>query len=123
MINTKIIDLNELGARAREFRAAGKRLVATNGCFDLLHVGHVRYLQAARLLGDALVVGLNGDSSVHQLKGAGRPLNSESDRTEVLAALACVDFVTIFPGTRATEFIAAASPAIYAKGATTLQKH
>ena len=116
MINSKIIDLNELAARARQLQATGKRLVATNGCFDLLHVGHARYLQAARLLGDALAVGLNGDSSVRELKGAGRPLNNESDRAEVLAALACVDFVTIFRGTRATEFIAAASPEIYAKG-------
>jgi D-glycero-beta-D-manno-heptose 1-phosphate adenylyltransferase len=112
----KIIDLNELAQRARELSAGGKKLVATNGCFDLLHVGHVRYLQAARGLGDVLAVGLNGDGSVRELKGSGRPINNEGDRAEVLAALECVDFVTIFPEMRATEFILAAQPAIYAKG-------
>jgi rfaE bifunctional protein nucleotidyltransferase chain/domain len=112
----KIIDMDELEQRARELRAAGKKLVATNGCFDLLHVGHVRYLQAARGLGDVLAVGLNGDRSVGELKGSGRPINKEEDRAEVLAALECVDFVTIFPEMRATQFILAAQPAIYAKG-------
>lgn len=97
-------------------RAANEKLVLTNGCFDLLHVGHVRYLAQARALGDFLAVALNGDESVRALKGAGRPLNSAVDRAEVLAALECVDFVTIFPGVRATEVIAAVRPAIYAKG-------
>jgi rfaE bifunctional protein nucleotidyltransferase chain/domain len=115
-METKIIDMNELAQRARELRAAGRKLVATNGCFDLLHVGHVRYLQAARRLGDVLAVGLNGDGSVRELKGNGRPINNEEDRAEVLAALECVDFVTIFPETRATQFILAGQPAIYAKG-------
>jgi rfaE bifunctional protein nucleotidyltransferase chain/domain len=115
-MNQKIIDMDELTERTRRLRAAGKRLVATNGCFDLLHVGHVRYLQAARRLGDVLAVGLNGDRSVCELKGNGRPINNEKDRAEVLAALECVDFVTIFPDMRATEFILAAQPAIYAKG-------
>ena len=115
-MNVKIIDMNELVQRARKLRAAGKKLVATNGCFDLLHVGHVRYLQAARALGDALAVGLNGDQSVRELKGIGRPVNNESDRAEVLAALECVDFVTIFPEKRAIRFIEAARPAIYVKG-------
>jgi rfaE bifunctional protein nucleotidyltransferase chain/domain len=115
-MQTKIIDMNELKRCARELRAAGKKLVVTNGCFDLLHVGHVRYLQAARGLGDALAVGLNGDRSVRKLKGSGRPINKEGDRAEVLAALGCTDFVTIFPEMRATQFILAAQPAIYAKG-------
>jgi rfaE bifunctional protein nucleotidyltransferase chain/domain len=115
-MSAKIIDMDQLAERARELRRAGKRLVVTNGCFDLLHVGHVRYLQAARALGDALAIGLNGDRSVRELKGAGRPVNNESDRAEVLAALECVDFVTIFPEMRATRFIKAARPAIYAKG-------
>jgi D-glycero-beta-D-manno-heptose 1-phosphate adenylyltransferase len=115
-MNAKIIDLNELAERARQLRAAGKKLVVTNGCFDLLHVGHVRYLHAARALGDALAVGLNGDQSVRELKGLGRPLNNERDRAEVLAALEFVDFVTIFSEMRATRFIEAARPAIYAKG-------
>jgi rfaE bifunctional protein nucleotidyltransferase chain/domain len=115
-MNAKIIEMDELAERARRLRVAGEKLVATNGCFDLLHVGHVRYLQAARALGDALAVGLNGDQSVRELKGIGRPVNNEGDRAEVLAALECVDFVTIFPEKRATRFIEAARPAIYVKG-------
>jgi rfaE bifunctional protein nucleotidyltransferase chain/domain len=90
--------------------------VATNGCFDLLHVGHVRYLQAARALGDLLVVGLNGDHSVHELKGAGRPIITQRDRAEILAALAFVDLVTVFPDLRAAKFLAAVRPAFFVKG-------
>jgi rfaE bifunctional protein nucleotidyltransferase chain/domain len=115
-MQTKIADINQLSQHARELRTAGKKLVATNGCFDLLHVGHVRYLRAARRLGDVLAIGLNGDRSVRELKGSGRPINNERDRAEMLAALECVDLVTIFPETRATQFILAAQPAIYAKG-------
>jgi rfaE bifunctional protein nucleotidyltransferase chain/domain len=115
-MKSKILEMDELALRAKKLRAAGKRLVATNGCFDLLHVGHVHYLQAARALGDALVVGLNGDRSVHALKGNGRPINNERDRAEVLAALECVDLVTIFPEMRATQFISVSNPAIYVKG-------
>jgi rfaE bifunctional protein nucleotidyltransferase chain/domain len=102
--------------RCEELRAGGKKVVATNGCFDLLHVGHVRYLQAARALGDFLAVGLNSDDSVRELKGIGRPITSENDRAELLAALQCVDLVTVFPQIRATQFIAAVRPAIYVKG-------
>ena len=87
-MSPKIVELEELSDRCEKLRSAGKKIVATNGCFDLLHVGHVRYLQAARALGDLLVVGLNGDRSVHELKGAGRPITTESDRAEILAALA-----------------------------------
>ena len=112
----KIIDMKTLARRAKEIRAAGKNLVATNGCFDLLHVGHVRYLEAARSLGHALVVGVNGDQSARQLKGPGRPVNNESDRAEVVAALECVDLVVVFPELRATRFLEAAAPAIYVKG-------
>ena len=115
-MNAKIVDLEELSDRSEKLRAAGKKLVATNGCFDLLHVGHVHYLQSARALGDFLAVGLNSDRSVRELKGSGRPIMTESDRAEVLAALGCVDLVTIFPEMRATQFLAAASPAIYVKG-------
>src|SRR5437764_7447379 len=109
-LTMKILPIDELTARAQEVRAAGKKLVATNGCFDLLHVGHIRYLQAARALGDVLVIGLNSDQSVRELKGDGRPINSERDRAEVLAALECVDIVTIFPEIRATRFISASHP-------------
>jgi len=97
-------------------REAGRRLVLTNGCFDLLHVGHVRYLEAARRLGDALAVGLNDDASVRRLKGDGRPLNSQDDRAELLAALASVDFVTIFPQDTAVELVDLVQPSIYVKG-------
>ena len=115
-MNAKIVDLEELSDHSEKLRAAGKKLVATNGCFDLLHAGHVRYLQTARALGDFLAVGLNGDQSVRELKGKGRPIMTENDRAEVLAALGCVDLVTIFPEMRATRFLRAARPAIYVKG-------
>jgi rfaE bifunctional protein nucleotidyltransferase chain/domain len=113
---SKIVKAQELAERAAQLRAAGRKLVFTNGCFDLLHVGHVRYLAAARALGDALAVGINGDPSVRILKGAGRPINNESDRAEVLAALESVDLVTIFPEVRATRLIEAIRPDIYVKG-------
>ena len=95
---------------------AGQRLVFTNGCFDLLHAGHVRCLQQARELGHALAVGLNSDRSVRELKGDGRPINAEDDRAEVVAALGCVDYVVIFDGKRATEILRAVRPHVYAKG-------
>jgi len=104
-----------LALRAR-LDAEGKKIVFTNGCFDLLHVGHVRYLQQARALGDALVVGLNGDASVRSLKGAGRPLNPAEDRAELLVALECVDAVTVFEAPRATGLITLLRPHVYAKG-------
>ena len=88
----------------------------TNGCFDILHAGHVTYLDAARQQGDALLVGLNNDASVRQLKGENRPVNSEGDRATVLAALEAVDAVCIFPELRATRFLALAQPDIYVKG-------
>src|SRR6516225_9207005 len=115
-MSQKIVDLEELSDRCEKLRAAGKKIVATNGCFDLLHLGHVRYLQAARSLGDLLVVGLNGDRSVRELKGPGRPITTQSDRAEILAALECVDLVTIFPEIRATKFLAMVRPAVYVKG-------
>jgi len=115
-MNPKIVKLEELSDRCEKLRSAGKKIVATNGCFDLLHVGHVRYLQAARALGDLLVVGLNGDHSVHELKGAGRQITTQRDRAEILAALAFVDLVTVFPDLRAAKFLAAVRPAVYVKG-------
>ena len=115
-MSPKIVKLEELSDRCEKLRSAGKKIVATNGCFDLLHVGHVRYLQAARALGDVLVVGLNGDRSVIELKGAGRPITTQRDRAEILAALACVDLVTVFPELRATTFLAAVRPSVYVKG-------
>jgi D-beta-D-heptose 7-phosphate kinase/D-beta-D-heptose 1-phosphate adenosyltransferase len=98
-------------------RAAGRRVVFTNGCFDLVHVGHVRYLAAARAEGDLLIVGLNGDASVQRLKGPMRPLVPEAARAEVLAALACVDWVTIFDEDTPAELVAALQPDVLVKGA------
>jgi rfaE bifunctional protein nucleotidyltransferase chain/domain len=112
----EIVSTEKLSAIRDELDVSGRRLVLTNGCFDILHAGHVRYLQQARKLGDALAVALNGDQSVRELKGAGRPLNPELDRAEVLAALGCVDYVVIFEGKRATGLMSAVRPHIYAKG-------
>lgn len=112
----KIIDAERAEAIASESSRNGRRLVFTNGCFDLLHVGHVRYLESARALGDALMVAINGDESVRALKGAGRPLNGEAERAEVIAALECVDHVVIFPEMRTTALLEKVRPAIYVKG-------
>ena len=116
MKTPKIVALDDVAKRVEQLRAGGKQIVATNGCFDLLHAGHIRYLKAARARGDVLVVGLNGDESVHKLKGPGRPINNESDRAEVLAALESVDLVAIFPELRATRFIELVRPDVYVKG-------
>jgi rfaE bifunctional protein nucleotidyltransferase chain/domain len=115
-MNQKIVTADEAGAIAKEMSERGGKLVFTNGCFDLLHVGHVRYLAAARALGDALLVAINGDESVRALKGESRPLSGESDRAEVIAALASVDYVVIFPEVRATALLEKVRPAIYVKG-------
>ncbi len=112
----KLKSAAELSALRDEFAASGRRLVFTNGCFDLLHVGHVRYLQAARDLGDALLVAVNSDVSVRALKGPSRPVNAQDDRAEVLAALGCVDFVTVFETERVTELVREIRPQVYAKG-------
>ena len=115
-MKTKIVTAEAAHDIAKEMREHGQKLVFTNGCFDLVHVGHVRYLAAARALGDALLVALNGDESVRALKGEGRPLNREADRAEVVAALACVDYVVVFPELRATTLLEKVRPAIYVKG-------
>lgn len=109
---SKIKSVPELVAIA----GSGRQIVFTNGCFDLLHVGHVRYLQSARALGEALLVAVNGDASVRALKGPARPINTETDRAEVLAALECVDFVTIFHSDRVTSLVRAIRPPVYVKG-------
>jgi rfaE bifunctional protein nucleotidyltransferase chain/domain len=113
----KILDRAALGVRIATERAAGKRIVFTNGCFDLMHVGHVRYLAAAREAGDLLVVAINDDASVQRLKGPERPLVPEAARAEVLAALAAVDYVTIFGEDTPAEVIAALLPDVLVKGA------
>ena len=111
-----VLDLPALLAERARLRAAGQRAVFTNGCFDLLHPGHVRYLQQARALGDALIVALNSDRSVSELKGASRPILKEAERAEVMAALACVDFVTVFDEATPQALIAALAPDILVKG-------
>lgn len=116
MTESKIVPLEELAEHVKLFRANGKKIVATNGCFDLLHVGHIRYLKAARALGDVLVVGLNGDQSVRELKGRGRPINGENERAELVASLESVDLVAIFSELRATHFIESVAPDVYVKG-------
>jgi rfaE bifunctional protein nucleotidyltransferase chain/domain len=113
---SKIIAWEKLPEWRNQFRADGRKLVVTNGCFDILHLGHVTYLENARNFGDALLVGINSDDATRQLKGAGRPVNSEMDRAAVLAALQSVDGVCIFTDTAATSFLAAAQPDIYVKG-------
>jgi rfaE bifunctional protein nucleotidyltransferase chain/domain len=102
---------------AQQLRASGKTVVFTNGVFDLLHPGHVRYLQHARNLGDALIVGINSDRSVRAVKGPGRPINPEQERAEILAALACVDAVAIFDEQTPFEIISAIAPDVLVKGA------
>ena len=112
----KILPRDALGAWRDRIRASGHKLVVTNGCFDILHAGHVAYLEAARNEGNLLLVGLNSDDSVRTLKGPGRPLNSQSDRSIVLAALEAVNAVVIFTETRATDFLREAQPDVYVKG-------
>ena len=111
-----LIPNERIAAFAAALREGGARVVFTNGCFDILHAGHVRYLTAARALGDILILGLNSDASVRRLKGETRPVNSEADRAEVVGALASVDYVVIFGEDTAEELIAKVQPAVYAKG-------
>jgi rfaE bifunctional protein nucleotidyltransferase chain/domain len=113
----KVLSREELVAIVRRRQQTGERAVFTNGCFDLLHLGHVRYLQEARNLGDFLILALNSDESVRKLKGPTRPLVTEQERAEILAALTCIDYVTIFPEPTAGALIDLLQPAIYVKGA------
>src|SRR5262245_33469153 len=112
-----IVARHEVGAFAERLRGEGRRVVFTNGVFDLLHPGHVRYLRQARLLGDALIVGVNSDRSVRLNKGDGRPINSEAERAEVLAALDAVDAVVVFDQETPHDLIAAVQPDVLVKGA------
>src|SRR5579871_5571181 len=115
-VSQKVLQLDEIVQIARIEHANGRKIVFANGCFDMLHVGHVRYLQGAKELGDILVVGINGDESVRQLKGAGRPLMPENERAEIAAALQCVDFVTIFHDLNVNNLLLAIKPDVHAKG-------
>jgi rfaE bifunctional protein nucleotidyltransferase chain/domain len=116
MSRKKILSHDELFRERARLRDAGKKLVFTNGVFDILHVGHVRYLAAARDLGDALVVAVNSDASVRELKRAGRPLMPENDRAEILLALRSVDYVTIFDDVSPRSLISELLPDVLVKG-------
>jgi rfaE bifunctional protein nucleotidyltransferase chain/domain len=111
-----LLGLDDAARRAAEWRAAGKRVVLANGCFDLLHVGHVRYLRAARQLGDVLIVAVNSDASVRRLKGRGRPLMSVAERAEIVAALRPVDVVVVFGEDTVDELVRRLRPDVQAKG-------
>jgi D-glycero-beta-D-manno-heptose 1-phosphate adenylyltransferase len=113
---TKILSLDQLRTERERLRRLGGRVVFTNGCFDLIHPGHIRYLQEARRLGDALIVALNSDRSVRELKGEKRPILNQNERAEVMAALNCVDYVTIFDWPTPREIIAALLPDVLVKG-------
>lgn len=112
----QILDRQELAKKIAAHKAEKKKIVTTNGCFDILHIGHVRILNAAKALGDILVVGVNSDASVRRLKGAKRPLVPEDERAEIIANLQAVDYVTIFPEDTPVEFLTAIKPDIHVKG-------
>jgi rfaE bifunctional protein nucleotidyltransferase chain/domain len=112
----KVVSREELADCVREERAAGRTIAFANGCFDILHVGHVRYLEAAAREGDVLVVALNDDASVRQLKGEGRPILPASDRAELVAALRCVDYVVIFSEPTVGPLLTALRPDVHCKG-------
>ena len=116
MLNQKIYHRSELASILKQAKTEGAVVVTTNGCFDVLHLGHLRYLQAARQLGDMLVVAVNSDSSVRQLKGENRPLVPEAERAEMLAGLGCVDYVVIFPELTPIDLLSELKPSIHVKG-------
>ena len=116
LTNEKILGRGELAIEVHRKQAAGEHGVFTNGCFDLLHLGHVCYLQEARTLGDFLILGLNSDEGVRLLKGSGRPLVPEDERAKILAAFTCIDYVTIFPEPTAAPLVALLQPTVYVKG-------
>lgn len=112
----KIVSREKLTDIARDARSAGSSIVLANGCFDVLHVGHIRYLQGASDLGDTLIVGINSDARVSELKGKGRPFQSERERAEIIASIGCVDHVTIFDEPTVETLIGIIRPDIHAKG-------
>ena len=112
-----LIAKKDIAGFCEVLRRGGKKIVFTNGCFDILHAGHVQYLAQARALGDCLVVGLNSDESVRSYKGEGRPVNGEQDRALVVGALRSVDYVVLFSERTAADLIAQVKPDVYAKGA------
>jgi rfaE bifunctional protein nucleotidyltransferase chain/domain len=109
-------DIDELASIVEDLKAKGKRIVFVNGCFDILHVGHIRYLKGAKAIGDVLIAALNSDASVRALKGSGRPLTSEGERAEILSAIRFVDYITIFTESRVDKLLLRLKPHIHAKG-------
>lgn len=116
MTISKVLSRDQLAHRVREERAAGRTIAFANGCFDLLHVGHVRYLESAAREGDILIVAINDDDSVRRLKGPGRPILSAADRAELIAALRCVDYVVIFSEPTVGPLLTALQPDVHCKG-------
>lgn len=112
-----LINRNELNALLTKLRSEGKTIVTTNGCFDILHVGHVRYLEKTKTFADVLIVALNSDKSVKSIKGDSRPINKEEDRAEVLSALRCVDYVVLFDEDSPIDLLLQIKPDVYTKGA------
>lgn len=112
-----LVKQTELNSLLADLRANHKTIVTTNGCFDILHVGHVRYLQQAKSYGDVLIVALNSDKSVKKIKGESRPVNNENDRAEVLSALRCVDYVVLFEDESPIELLLRIKPDVHTKGA------
>ena len=115
-MSSKIKTREELKSEIHKARRQGKKIVTTNGCFDILHVGHLRYLQAAKRLGDILVAGVNSDDSIRAIRGEKRPLVPEDERAEILAALECVDYVTVFPELDPSQLLRELRPDIHVKG-------
>ena len=116
MTSAKILSIDDIRLQAQTARSKGQQIVFANGCFDMLHVGHIRYLQGAKDLGGILIVGINSDSSVRELKGDGRPLMPDDERAEIVAALACVDFVTALNDLTVNNLLLAIKPDVLAKG-------
>ena len=117
MIKSKIVEQKNIENLINKLKSENKKTVFTNGCFDILHVGHVRYLSESKRCGDILIVGLNSDNSVKRLKGESRPVNNQNDRAEVLAALEVVDYVTIFEEDTPEILLGKIKPDVYTKGA------
>ena len=113
---TKIKTINELKDIAEKLKNHNKKIITTNGVFDIIHIGHIRYLQEAKKLGDVLIIGINSDTSVKRIKGQERPINNENDRAEALAALQCVDYVTVFTENDPIILLKAIKPNIHVKG-------
>lgn len=112
----KVVGLDQMALIRRQIKAEGKKVVFTNGCFDILHLGHVRYLEQAKALGDVLVIGVNGDASVRRLKGDRRPIQGQDERAQIVAALRSVDYVVVFDDDTAEPLVAALRPDVYVKG-------